>query len=54
MLSDRNEVEMTRIVIDAAAGPAHCVSGIFDDLVVKMSVQGFHVWRTRRPFFFTL
>jgi len=44
MLGDTNEVEMTRIVIDAAAGPAHRVSGMFDNLIVKVGVQGFHLW----------
>jgi hypothetical protein len=40
MVSDRNEVEMTRIVIDAAAGPAHQVSGMFDNLVFKVRGRG--------------
>ena len=38
MLSDMKEVEMTRIMIDAAAGSAHGVSGMFDNLIIKMSV----------------
>ena len=44
MLGDTNEVEMTRIMIDAAAGPAHRVSGMFDNLIVKVGEQGFHLW----------
>ena len=53
ILSDRNGVETTRIMIDAAAGPAYQVAGVFDDLIVKMSVQDFHIWGRRRPFFFS-
>ena len=54
MIGDWNEAEMTRIMINAAAGPAHWVSGKFDDLIVKVTVQSFHVWRTWWPLFFLL
>src|SRR6266496_4722684 len=45
---------MARIMIDTTTGPTHGVSRDFDNIMVKVTVQGFHVWKTRRPLFFSL
>ena len=48
------EDEIARIMIDASAGPTHRLSRYFDNIMVKVTVQDFHVWTRRRPLFFSL